>query len=484
MHCYICIKPVNRMKNFLILLLALLAFSCSGNEHPNILFILVDDLGWADVGCNNPESFYETPNIDRMAGAGVRFTNAYAASPVCSPTRASIMTGQYPARLHITDWIPGNDPKDRKLVGPRDEHQLPLEETTLAELLKQAGYVTGFFGKWHLGDTGYFPEDQGFDINIGGHHRGSPPGGYYSPYKNPKLPDGPVGEYLPDRLTSEVIRFMEANCDKPFLAYLAFYTVHTPIQASRRHLAYYEEKASKIDRADSVRFIPEHDGITRIKQDNPAYASMVHAMDENVGRLMDALESIGIMDNTWIIFTSDNGGLSTLGRNNAPTSNQPLRAGKGWCYEGGVRVPLVVTGPGIRARSGSVDFPVISNDLFKTVIDMAGIEAKGDLPGDGISLFPLVSGKDYVPGRTDLFWHYPHYHGSTWTPGSAVRGGYWKLIRFYETGESELYNLAEDPGETNNLVIDFPDKAREMEDKLDQWLEEVNAQMAFLRSDE
>ena len=477
------------MKKFFYILIAATMISCSSPEQPNILFILVDDLGWADVGCNNPETFYETPNIDLLAGSGVRFAQAYAASPVCSPTRASIMTGKYPARLHITDWIPGHDPKDRMLLGPRDEHQVGLDEITMAEYLKQEGYVTGFFGKWHLGDSGYFPEDQGFDINIGGHHRGSPPGGYYSPYKNPKLEDGPEGEYLPDRLTDEVIKFISreqgaggreeeaGSGEGPFLACLAFYTVHTPIQASKRHIDYYEEKARGVERTDTVRFISERNGVTKMQQDNPDYASMVTAMDENVGRLVDALDSLGIKDNTWIIFTSDNGGLSTLRRKNAPTSNQPLRAGKGWCYEGGIRVPMIIAGPVTGQVGNTIDHPVISTDLFRTVLDLAGIGVSDDLPADGISLVPFLTDRYYEPERTELFWHYPHYHGSTWAPGSAVRSGDWKLIRFYEEGRSELYNLAEDMGESKDLAGEFPEKALELAKKLDAWLGEVKAQM-------
>lgn len=481
---YICIKPIDFMNKLLIILIALLTVACSAPAPPNIVFILVDDLGWADVQCNNPESFYETPNINQMANIGVRFTNAYAAGPVCSPTRASIMTGKYPARLHITDWIPGQNPINRKLLGPQDEHQLPLEEVTMAEQLKQAGYVTGFFGKWHLGDSGYFPEDQGFDVNIGGHHAGSPPGGYYSPYKNPRLNDGPEGEYLPDRLTDEVIHFIESNREEPFLAYLAFYTVHTPIQASDRHIDHYESKANQLKYSDTIRHIPERNGITRMKQDNPAYASMIHAMDENIGRLFEALGSMDLAGNTWIIFTSDNGGLSTLGRPGAPTSNQPLRAGKGWCYEGGIRVPLIISGPGVRRKGSAVHYPAISNDLYKTVMDMAGIEVSEKMPDDGYSLVPFLKDKDFSPERNELFWHYPHYHGSTWAPGSAVSSGDWKLIRFYEEGISELYNLAEDPGEANNLVKSHPEKATELEEKLDAWLEEVEAQMPSVRSEE
>jgi arylsulfatase A-like enzyme len=292
------------------------------------------------------------------------------------------------------------------------------------------------------------------------------------------LIDGPDGEYLPDRLTDEVIQFIGTNREVPFLACLAFYTVHTPIQASRRHIDYYKNKASQLEYADTIHHIVERNGITKLKQDNPAYASMVHAMDENFGRLIRALDSMGIGDKTWIIFTSDNGGLSTLGRPGAPTSNQPLRAGKGWCYEGGLRVPLIIAGPGI-SRDGAVsDHPVISNDLFKTVLEMSGIDLWKGMPEDGISLQPFFRKTGFLPERKDLFWHFPHYHGSTWAPGSAVRSGDWKLIRFYEEGISELYNLAEDPGETNNLAESHPEKARELESKLDRWLEEVDAQMA------
>ncbi len=314
---------------------------------PNFVFILVDDLGWADVGCNG-STFYETPNIDALANSGMRFTDAYAACPVCSPTRAAIMTGKYPPRVDITDWIPGQNPKYRKLKTPEDRANLALEEVTIAEALKEAGYATFFAGKWHLGGEGFFPEDQGFDINLGGHHRGSPPGGYYSPYMNPKLKDGPQGEYLTDRLTDESIKFMEANKDKPFLLYLSLYTVHTPIQACRRHLEKFQMKAKDLPHADRADFVKERDGWTKQVQDNPAYASMVYAMDENVGRLMKKLDELKLTDNTVVIFTSDNGGLATLSAKRAPTAEAPLRAGKGWCYEGGIRVPLIVRAPASR----------------------------------------------------------------------------------------------------------------------------------------
>ena len=302
---------------------------------PNFVFILVDDLGWRDLGCYG-STFYETPRLDRFAAEAARFTDAYTASPVCSPTRASIVTGKYPPRVSITDWIPGQRPLDRPLLAPENTLQLALEETTLAEVLRAAGYRTFFAGKWHLGGEGFWPEDQGFEINRGGHHRGSPPGGYYVPYKNPALEDGSQGEYLPDRLTDESIRFLADHRDEPFLLFLWFYTVHTPIQASKRHIAHFEEKAAALAEAELPAYVVEGDGLTKTRQDDAAYASMVFALDENVGRLLDSLEDLGLAENTVVIFTSDNGGLSTLPpQRRSPTSNLPLRAGKGWCYEGG-----------------------------------------------------------------------------------------------------------------------------------------------------
>ncbi|MCG8511155.1 MAG: sulfatase-like hydrolase/transferase, partial [Rhodospirillales bacterium] len=314
-----------------VLIVGLLAYAApyaSAQARPNFLIVLVDDLGYADLGCYG-SSFYDTPRLDALAASGTRFVHGYAAHPVCSPTRAALMTGQNPARIGITDWIPGKNPGNRKLLGPEDQHRLALDHITIAEALKQAGYTTFFAGKWHLnaaGDAGHFPEDQGFDINKGGHHKGSPPGGYYAPYKNPRLDNGPEGEYLPDRLTDETIRFIEAHRDKPFLAYLSFYTVHTPIQACKRHVATYQQRAAELsERMDAVR--QEHDGWTKLRQDNPAYASMVRAMDENVGKLLDTLDRLKLDDNTVVVFTSDNGGLTTRGGKRAPTSVLPLRAG-------------------------------------------------------------------------------------------------------------------------------------------------------------
>lgn len=442
-------------------------------QPPNVVFILVDDLGYTDLGCYGSR-FYETPNIDKLASESMLFTNAYAACPVCSPTRAAIMTGKYPGRLNITDWIPGDDPKNRELLGTKDQNELSLDETTLAEALKQNGYKTFFAGKWHLGNEGYFPEDQGFDINIGGHHRGSPPGGYYTPYKNPKLSDGPEGEYLTDRLTTESIRFIEENKAKPFFVYLSFYTVHTPIQANIKYVECYRRKLSEMGDTVADRET-EHDAFTTLQQLNADYASMVQALDINVGRLLEALDELGLTDNTIIIFTSDNGGLTTLTNENwiAPTSVRPLRAGKGWCYEGGIRVPLLIKAPGINNASSS-DEAVISMDLYPSILEIAGLPPLPEQHQDGISLLPLLEGEQNLE-RDVLFWHYPHYHSSGWTPGAAIRSGNWKLIEFYESGNIELYDLETDPGEQINLANTFPDITSQLQNKLQNLQTTCNA---------
>jgi arylsulfatase A-like enzyme len=448
------------------------------SPRPNVLLFLVDDLGWADLGVQG-STFHETPALDRLAASGMRFTDAYAASPVCSPTRAAVMTGRHPVRVGITDWIPGADPRDRKLLGPDDRHELPLEETTLAEALKEAGYATFFAGKWHLGDTGFFPEDQGFDVNLGGHHRGSPPGGYYAPFENPKLEDGPEGEYLTDRLADETIAFVQGQAarEAPFFAMLSFYTVHTPIQASRRHVAHFEEKAAELFAGEEPDPTLERDGLTRMRQDRPDYASMVRAMDENVGRVLGALERLGIADDTVVVFTSDNGGLSTLRRPRAPTSNLPLRAGKGWCYEGGIRVPFIVRAPGVTSPGSTSPVPVVSMDVFPTVLELAGLPLQPARHVDGQSLVPLLRGEDALD-RDALYWHFPHYHGSMWTPGGAIRAGDWKLVELDEYGEVELYNLRDDLGERNELSAQHPETRDRLLAALHAWQEELGAKKA------
>ncbi len=455
-----------------------LLVGCKPNQNTvakktNVVFILVDDLGWKDLGCYG-STFYETPNIDKLAQSSAVFTNAYAASPVCSPTRAAILTGKHPTRVGITDWIPGFDPKDRTLLGPDDLHQLPLEETTWAEALKQEGYQTFFAGKWHLGDEGFFPEDQGFDINKGGHHMGQPPGGYYSPYNNPKLSDGPEGDYLTDRLVDESLEFMEANQENPFLLYLALYTVHTPIQASKRHLEKFRIKRQSL--ADSIpRIANEGKGFTTQGQTNAEYASMVYAMDENVGRIVDRLEELNLMDNTLLVFTSDNGGLSTVANANwvAPTDVLPLRAGKGWAYEGGIRIPLIIKKP--NSDNGMViETPVNSMDLYPTVLSTLKLEARPEQHQDGVDLSGLwENGAEEV--HDVLFWDFPHYHGSAWTPGCALRKGDWKVIQFYEGNKVELYNLKEDIGEQNDLAESHPEKLGELLKELEKVKEKLGA---------
>jgi arylsulfatase A-like enzyme len=460
-----------------MLMLAVLALAPHLGAKPNFVFFLVDDLGWSDVACFG-STFHETPNIDALANTGMKFTDAYAACPVCSPTRASIMTGKYPARLNITDWIPGSSPKNRKLLGVEDLHQLPLEELCIAEALKAEGYATFFAGKWHLGNTGFFPEDQGFDVNIGGHHKGSPPGGYYSPWKNPKLENGKPGEYLTDRLGNETINWISGQAEKkrPFLAYLSFYNVHTPVQPCEKFIDHYKAKARKLPVLKNPT-IKEHEGSSRVRQDNPAFASMVAAMDDNVGRVLDTLKKLGIDDHTVVIFTSDNGGLCTLQRNRTgSTSNAPLRAGKGWCYEGGIRVATIIRAPGITKPGSVCKVPVTSTDFYPTMLELAGLALKPKQHVDGLSLVPLLKGGKTLD-REALYWHYPHYHGSAWEPGASVRMGDWKLIEFYEDEKAELYRLRDDIGERKELSAEFPEKKEELLAKLHAWQKRIGAKM-------
>lgn len=464
---------------FLLLSFAVLGVSSGARaaEQPNIVFFLVDDLGWADVGCFG-STFYETPHIDRLAASGMRFTQGYAACPVCSPTRASILTGRHPVRVDITDWIPGlatSRVKEAKFEHVEDRDNLALEEVTIAEVLKDAGYHTFFAGKWHLGDKGHWPTDQGFDINIGGTHAGSPPGGYYAPWKNENLQQEEPGEYLTERLTKESVKFLESRRDeKPFLLYLSYYNVHTPITPYEKRIDHFVEKRDRLFEDDSP-LRPEHEGKSRVRQDNPEYASMIQAVDDSVGTILDKLDALNLADDTIVFFFSDNGGLCTT-RNGGPTSNLPLRSGKGWLYEGGVREPMIVRAPGV-ARPGSVcTTPVVSMDFFPTILELAGLQAMPDLHADGVSFAPLLRGQPLSLSRK-FYWHYPHYHGSTWTPGASVRDGDWKLIEFYHDGKVELYDLASDSGETREVSQAHPDKVRELRDALRTWQETMNAKM-------
>lgn len=449
-------------------------------KQTNFLFFLVDDMGWADIGANG-STFHETPHIDRLAKSGMRFTQGYAAGSVCSPTRASIMTGKHPVRVDITDWIPGQSNRPTNpLLHPEDRHSLPLEEVTLAEALKQHGYQTFFAGKWHLGKEGEWPTDQGFDINIGGHHKGSPPGGYYAPWTNPTLKAKRKGEYLTERLTEESAKFLESRDKaKPFLLYLSYYNIHTPIQPYKKRIDHYKSKAEKSFTGPTP-FEVEHDGKTRTRQDNPALASMVAAVDDSVGALLDKLEELKLDKNTVVIFFSDNGGLSTLGRI-GPGCNLPLRAGKGWLYEGGIREPTLIRAPGV-TRPGSVSHkPMISMDFFPTMLDLAGLPLQPKLHVDGRSLLSQLKGND--TGQRTLHWHYPHYHGSSWKPGASIRDGDWKLIEFYHYNNFELYNLVKDPGERTDLAKRNPRKAAELRAKLSAWQKRMKAKMPVLNPD-
>lgn len=443
-------------------------------KQTNFLFFLVDDMGWADIGANG-STFHETPHIDRLAKSGMRFTQGYAAGSVCSPTRASIMTGKHPVRVDITDWIPGQSNRPTNpLLHPEDQHSLQLKEVTLAEALKQHGYQTFFAGKWHLGKEGEWPTDQGFDINIGGHHKGSPPGGYYAPWTNPALKAKRKGEYLTERLTAESAKFLDSrDKTKPFLLYLSYYNIHTPIQPYKNRIDHYKSKAEKSFTGPTP-FEVEHDGKTRTRQDNPALASMVAAVDDSVGALLDKLEELKLDKNTVVIFFSDNGGLSTLGRI-GPGCNLPLRAGKGWLYEGGIREPTLIRAPGV-TRPGSVSHkPMISMDFFPTMLDLAGLPLQPKLHVDGRSLLSQLKGND--TGQRTLHWHYPHYHGSSWKPGASIRDGDWKLIEFYHYNNFELYNLAKDPGERTDLAKRNPRKAAELRAKLSAWQKRMKAKM-------
>lgn len=445
-----------------------LTAAAEAKRPPNIVFILMDDLGWADIGANG-SSFYQTPHIDSLVKAGVRFTDAYAAAPVCSPTRAAILTGKSPARLHLTDWLPGrSDRPDQKLARPVIAPALPLAEVTIAEALQSAGYVSGHIGKWHLGGEGFGPLAQGFTVNIAGDHTGTPLS-YFAPFQRdgrfmPGLETAPPGEYLTDRLTTEAEAFIEANRDKPFFLHFAHYAVHIPLQAKAELIAKHRARTP----AGS--------------QTNAIYAAMIESMDDSVGRVLKKLDALGLAPNTVVIFTSDNGGLATReGPNTPATSNAPLRNGKGYLHDGGLRVPLLVRWPGQFAAGAVVTTPVISMDLLPTLLELAGLPVTGQL--DGVSLAPLLKGQGSV-ARDAIYWHYPHYANQVRSPeapggggpGAALRKGDWKLIQHFESGRHELYDLSKDAGEENNLAGVMPDKVVELGKQLHDWQSRMKVQ--------
>jgi len=471
-------KVINRFSVAASLgLLPFLSFSQNGVEKkPNILFILADDLGYTDLSCMGSK-YYETPNIDKIAKNGMVFTNGYSACSVCSPSRASIMTGKFPARHGITDWIGAGSGEDwrngnrhTRLLPAEYSHELNKDYITLPEALKEYGYKTFFTGKWHLGGHGSYPEDHGFDINIGGWESGGPVGGYFSPYKNPKLPNGPDGEDLQLRLAKETVKFLNEYKNTPFLAYLSFYAVHAPIQTTEARWKKYRDKAEKMGISKNGFAMGKRLPI-RQHQDNPVYAGLIESMDDAVGLVLDELKKLGLDKNTVVIFTGDNGGVAS--GDNYSTSNTPLRAGKGYQWEGGIREPYFISIPWMKIAGKRCDVAVSGVDFYPTILDMAGLPLKPDQHQDGISLVPLLKGGE-VADRA-LIWHYPHYGNQGGDPNSIIRRGDWKLIHYWEDGRDELYNLNDDISEKRDLAAVNSEKTTQLRTELDQYLKSVGA---------
>ncbi|MBN1126055.1 MAG: sulfatase [Sedimentisphaerales bacterium] len=454
---------------------------CKASEKrkPNVILILVDDMGWTDAACYGSQ-YYLTPNIDRLCREGIKFTDAYAASAVCSPTRAALMTGRYPARLGITDWIisrfqGGTIPADKKnpggydfagrpdmpLLTPRNALWMELEEITIPEAIKPAGYVSCHIGKWHLGADDWYPDKQGFDINIGGCDFGQPPT-YYDPYHRRSqgsistLTPRKEGEYLTDREADEAVDFIQRHKDQPFFLYLAHYAVHTPLQARENLFEKYKTRKTT-------------------NQKNPIYAAMIESVDMALGKVLDVLDRLGLSGDTMIIFTSDNGGLAGRGPW-AATSNLPLRQGKGYPYEGGIRVPLIIRWTG-KIRAGFISSePVTSIDFLPTVCQVASVDIPKDRPIDGESLVPLLTQKGSLQ-RDALFWHFPHYRGNDVVPYSIIRQGDWKLIKHYQGKQFELFNLQQDLSEKKDLSEKMPEKVKQLDSRLQAWLQSIGAKI-------
>jgi arylsulfatase A-like enzyme len=474
-----------------VLVIVSAPFSANANEKLwNFLVIVVDDLGQMDISPNNPNTFYQTPNLEKLANEGVRFSDNYAASTVCSPSRLALMTGKNPARLNATDWfrLKEGEGRSEAYKWADDIHHMPLEATTMAEALKPKGYKSAFLGKWHLGhDEKYWPENQGFDINVGGYWSGSPRGeneekgeGYFSPHNNPRMEDGPVGEYLTERLSTEAIKLLNgfSHSKDPFLMVLSYYTVHTPLNAPKETVNKYEEIATNENRIglfteEEQIWSTEEIRTVRENQTHTTYAAMVEHMDLSIGRVLDGLEQGGLSDNTVVFFTSDNGGLSTA--EGSPTSNLPFRGGKGWIYEGGIRVPFIVRWPGV-GKENYVNPAVVSGtDLFPTIMEIAGINTN---KVDGVSLVAKIKG-DVEKTERPVFWHYPHYSNQGGMPASAVRLGNYKLIQRLEDGRVHLFDMNSDLGERHDIAKDLPEKTSELKALLYSWYSEVDAK--FLR---
>jgi arylsulfatase A-like enzyme len=451
-----------KLFNYFLLLCFPLVFNAQAIK-PNVVFLLVDDLGWGDFGCYGSE-FYDTPNIDKLASQGMLFNNAYAACTVCSPSRAAILTGCYPARLHLTDWISGHKRPYDILAVPDWKMKIDHERIVLPEAMKEAGYTTAFFGKWHLMPEGqadfeqHYPTNHGFDTNVGGRDWGQPKGAgkYFSPFGMPNLDDGKPGDYLTNRLTEAAVEFLDkTKKDKPFLLYFSYYTLHGPLMAPPELVEKYKNKAANFKN-------PKDEFL------NFARAGMVESLDKSVGRIMDKLKEMGIEDNTIIILTGDNGG-------DNPKTTGGLKGYKGLSYEGGVREPFIVKWKNKIKAGTKSDEMVIGTDIYPTILDMAGLSLRPEEHKDGISILPVLTGEISKLGRDVLFWHYPHYHRTN--PYGAVRHGDWKLIEFYEDGALELYNLKADPKEENNLATTKKSKAKQLLKELQVWRKSVDAQM-------
>lgn len=439
----------------------------AARDKPNVIVFLIDDLGWTDLSCMGSQ-LYETPHLDQMASQGMKFTHAYSACTVCSPTRAALLTGKYPARLHITDWIAGHQRPHAKLSVPDWTKYLPLEEVTLAELLKAEGYATASVGKWHLGGPEYEPTKQGFDVNIGGNQAGSPPG-YFGPFKLPTL-EAKAGESLTELLTDRAVEFIETNKDGPFFIYFPHYTVHTPLQAKPEVIAKYQAKIEKMKLAAiDEKNNPNKDLSQQHPQQHPIYAAMIESMDDSVGAVLKKLDELKLADDTIVIFTGDNGGLQRS------TDNRPARVGKGSAYEGGVRVPLIVRYPKKIEAGGESDEAVMTIDFLPTILELGGLPAAKHAI-DGASFAEHLTGRKQVAGR-ELYWHYPHYHPGGATPYGAIREGEWRLVEFYEDNRVELYNLRDDVGEQKNLAEGNAVQATALRKKLHDWRTAVGAQM-------
>lgn len=452
-------------------------------KRPNFIFIFLDDMGWKDLACTG-STFYETPNIDRLCREGMHFANAYASCPVCSPSRASFLTGKYPARLGVTDWIDmegSMHPLRGKVIDAPYIRHLPAGEYTIAQALTDAGYAAWHVGKWHLGGEAFYPEKFGFEKNVGGCSWGHPHKGYFSPYGIHTLAEGPDGEYLTDRITDEAIRLIKEKDDRPYFLNLCHYAVHEPIQVKDTDRERFEKKA-KEQGLDNVAAIVEGEYMhtedkkgrrveRRVVQSDPSYAGMIWNLDENIGRLLQAVEESGEAENTVVVFTSDNGGLSTS--EGSPTCNLPAVEGKGWMYEGGVRVPLIIRYPGTILPGTRCDVPVTTTDFFPTFLELAGLPLQPEHHRDGVSLVPLLKGKALPP--RPLFWHYPHYGNQGGTPGSSVVFGNYKLIEFLEDGSTRLYNLQSDFSETHDLSEEQPEIREQLLLLLHGWQRDVNA---------